>query len=114
MRISDWSSDVCSSDLDALVELLPGEDEGWLGLLDVLGWQADWVVDHRADAHAVVGIRAMRALDAMLAGSPDPGRRAAVKFRLKSYLAWGSGHPTEAKRAEERRVGKECVSPCSS
>lgn len=60
--------------LDALVDLLPGEDERWLGLLDVLGWQADWVVDHRADAHAVMGIRAMRALDAMLA---SPRTRAA-------------------------------------
>jgi DNA-binding CsgD family transcriptional regulator len=84
--------------LNALMELLPPGDERWLEVLDSIEWQAEWVVDHRADAHAVLGIEAMRALDAMLQQSPDPGRRAAVKFRLMSFLAWGPGQLGEAMR----------------
>jgi DNA-binding CsgD family transcriptional regulator len=83
--------------LNALVDLLPAGDQRWLAVLDVIARPAEWVIDHRADAHAVMGIAAMRALDAML-GPGDPGRRAAVKFRLMSFLAWGTGQLAEAKR----------------
>src|SRR3546814_5962029 len=39
MRISDWSSDVCSSDLGA-VKVLPADSTDWIaGLPD--GWHAD-------------------------------------------------------------------------
>src|SRR3546814_4903896 len=95
MRISDWSSDVCSSDLP---------DPGHVGRLRIaiarhlvavgLGTQ---LVAHAApilavDRHVVVvaaGIRSIRAL-ALDAGDECP------------------------LRSEERRVGKECVSTCRS
>jgi DNA-binding CsgD family transcriptional regulator len=85
--------------LDALVELVPAGDERWLGVLEALSWEAEWVVDHRADAHALLGIKAMRAIEGMLETSPDPAPRAAVKFRLASFLGWGTGDLDEAERA---------------
>jgi len=85
--------------LDALVELVPAGDERWLGVLEALSWDAEWVVDHRADADALLGIKAMRAIDGMLETSPDPASRAAVKFRLASFLGWGTADLDEAERA---------------
>jgi ATP/maltotriose-dependent transcriptional regulator MalT len=85
--------------LDALVELVPAGDDRWLGVLEALSWEAEWVVDHRADADALLGIKAMRAIEGMLEASPDPASRAAVKFRLASFLGWGTGDLEEAERA---------------
>src|SRR3546814_9808895 len=50
MRISDWSSDVCSSDLLApeAVEVLPGVDAG---IMQVIELQAHGVVADRLDLH---------------------------------------------------------------
>ncbi|HEX2178593.1 MAG TPA: helix-turn-helix transcriptional regulator, partial [Actinomycetota bacterium] len=59
-------------------------------------WQADWVLDHRADAHAALGLEATRQIDRVLEGSGDPARRAEVKFRLASFLNWGSGELDDA------------------
>jgi DNA-binding CsgD family transcriptional regulator len=85
--------------LNAVVQLLPAGDPGWLDMFNALSWQAEWVVDHRADAHAILGVGAMRELDRVLESSPDPGPRAAVKFRLASFLAWGTGDLEEAEKA---------------
>jgi DNA-binding NarL/FixJ family response regulator len=85
--------------LDALVELVPSGDKRWLDILNALSWKAEWVVDHRADAHALLGIKAMRAIDAVLEGSPEAGPRAMVKFRLANFLGWGTGQLDEAERA---------------
>ncbi|MEX0790273.1 MAG: AAA family ATPase, partial [Actinomycetota bacterium] len=82
--------------LNSLVELLPAGDERWLEVVDALSWQADWVLDHRADAHASLGVEATRHIDRMLDRSPEPARRAAVKFRLASFLSWGTGELDEA------------------
>ncbi|MFL5952492.1 MAG: ATP-binding protein [Gaiellaceae bacterium] len=85
--------------LGALVELIPRSDARWLGVLDALSWQAEWVVDHRADAHAVLGIEAMNAIETVLDPSWDAAPRAMVKFRLAHFLAWGSGELERAERA---------------
>jgi tetratricopeptide (TPR) repeat protein len=94
--------------LDALVELIPAGDDRWLHVLGALRWQAEWVVDHRADTHALLGIKAMRAIDSLL-GSADPGARAAVKFRLTNFLGWGTGDLDEAEHActEARSLFKQ-------
>src|SRR5207249_2552816 len=76
--------------LNTLVELLPRGDPRWLDVFDAMSWEAEWVVDHRADAKAAMGIRAMRAIDSLLESDSDPRRRAIVKFRLTNFLAWGS------------------------
>ncbi|MGH4016724.1 MAG: ATP-binding protein [Pseudonocardiaceae bacterium] len=85
--------------LDALVELLPPGDARWGEVLGALSWGAEWVVDHRADLHAVLGIKAMRRIDSVLQTLADPAPRATVKFRLASFLAWGTGDLVEAETA---------------
>jgi DNA-binding CsgD family transcriptional regulator/tetratricopeptide (TPR) repeat protein len=85
--------------LDALCELLPPSDARWLGVLEGLSWRAEWVVDHRADAHALLGIRAMKAIDRILHEAADPAPRAAVKLRLANFLGWGSGDLDGAEHA---------------
>ncbi len=90
--------------LDTLVELVPPGDERWLDVLEALSWQAEWVVDHRADSNARLGIQAMRAIEDVLSGSVDPAVRAMVKFRLANFLAWGVADFDAAERAcEEAR-----------
>jgi class 3 adenylate cyclase/DNA-binding CsgD family transcriptional regulator len=85
--------------LGSLVSLISPGDERWLEVLDALVLQAEWVVDHRADVHAALAIPALRAIDSLLERFPDPARRAAVKFRLASFLAWGTGDLDDADRA---------------
>jgi DNA-binding CsgD family transcriptional regulator/tetratricopeptide (TPR) repeat protein len=83
--------------LGALVELLPADDERWRDVAEVLSCGAEWVIDHQADAHGQLGLKAMRAVDSALEASPtDLLRRAEVKFRLADFLTWGSGELAEA------------------
>jgi DNA-binding CsgD family transcriptional regulator len=82
--------------LAELVELLPPADPRWLDVLESMYWQAEWVVDHRAETKADTAIRALRAIDGLLARSPDDARHATVKFRLANFLAWGTGELADA------------------
>src|SRR3546814_13153677 len=107
MRSSDWSSDVCASDLgverargldDGVVrgqclELVLGGDEGELGELGDLGGEGFG-----------------KAVDGVEAGAD----RGAALGKLKQALG-GALQALDAVgdlRSEERRVGKECVSTC--
>src|SRR3546814_12881221 len=91
MRISDWSSDVCSSDL---LRILFGED---------LAGDAEGV-DRRGCAAGIDDIGHIAFAIALGGGedragcSPEDARRVV----------------TIEERSEERRVGKECVSTCRS
>lgn len=85
--------------LSALVELLPAGDPRWADVVDALSWKAQWVVNHRAETHAVLGIPALRAMGHALAEVGDPARQAAVKFRLASFLGYSAGELDEARRA---------------
>src|SRR3546814_13980215 len=88
MRISDWSSDVCSSDL---LHRLPRRD----------GRMRD---DRPVSDQREIG-RQDPALHADIGCVPAvPARRAQPAGRDHS----------DAQRSEERRVGKECVSTCRS
>src|SRR3546814_11408956 len=94
MRISDWSSDVCSSDLadeEALDqsrvrqcrrELQRGEEAG----------TEIWRVRHHLHA----------------------GRLRQCRHLAELGDAADLGHARLGVRSEERRVGKECVSTCRS
>src|SRR3546814_13728180 len=93
MRISDWSSDVCSSDLygpEARPPIVPPELEGFV--FASIGFGAGF---------AVAGFVA-------LWGARRPGWWAAIS----------AGTPVAvlaiAYRSEARRVGKECVWTCRS
>src|SRR3546814_20908210 len=123
MRISDWSSDVCSSDLhDELVEMLGEKGEG-LNLAAVppvpillVGLQGSG----KTTTTAKIGLR-LRTRDKkkVLMASLDVARPAAQE-QLKilgeqAEVATLPIVPGQAPvRSEERRVGKECVSTCRS
>src|SRR3546814_17026205 len=112
MRISDWSADVCSSDLLRQSRGKPGpaadarrlaarialaEDD----IVDALGVDAAFL-DKRADhggAEIARGERRERAAEFSDGGPDGRDDRYAAQFH---------------KRSEERRVGEECVGPCRS
>src|SRR3546814_20884507 len=87
MRISDWSSDVCSSDL-VMQYVYARYGRNRAGI-------AATVIHYRPRS-------ALREIGKALGLSED------VTARLASTV-WGSHG-----RSEERRVGKECVSTCRS
>src|SRR3546814_16953222 len=97
MRISDWSSDVCSSDLrqtaDALALL--AELRGAVSRSELV---LEYQPKVRAGDRALVGLKALVRWD-----HPDRGR-----IMPDTFI------PLAERRSEERRVGKECVSTCRS
>src|SRR3546814_15073061 len=104
MLISDWSSDVCSSDLvhvlgDRVAGLAAGLDPG-LEQRVAAGAGGDL----QRPVAAAVGIRS--ALVGL--GLAEVGQHLAVVPAGKPAL-----RPAVV-RSEERRVGKECVSTCRS
>src|SRR3546814_14969965 len=94
MRISDWSSDVCSSDLRDLLSHIIRES-GWHQVLVFTRTKhganrlAEKLVKDGLSAAAIHGNKSQAARTRALAGFKDG-------------------------RSEERRVGKECVSTCRS
>src|SRR3546814_14695576 len=93
MRISDWSSDVCSSDL-----LLPAT-------LPPLRWL------QLPDAYGISSIGGRAGLPAFLERLERALARGLKLVQLREP-GWPDG--PGATRSEERRVGKECVSTCRS
>src|SRR3546814_18791046 len=86
MRISDWSSDVCSSDLDSGRAGARRVQAIGLVLFNIV--QCDAQVSEIGLGLRVAGIGKTRAA--------------------------GAEFPVYAGRSAERRVGKECVSTCKS
>jgi len=84
--------------LRVLREILPVGDDRWLTVLDAMSWNADWVVDHRADQAALQGVEALREIMGMLEENGDRVRLAGVQLRLASFLAWGAGEVEQARR----------------
>src|SRR3546814_19019290 len=97
MRISDWSSDVCSSDLPA-ASRPAGDLQGALGGQGFTVLRAVLYDARPAESLSPEGTRAISegSIDAVTLFSP---RTAGTLADLRS---------------EERRVGKACVSPCRS
>src|SRR3546814_11678823 len=114
MRISDWSSDVCSSDLVLAIQL---------PVMVVAATVGVWLfsVQHRFEGTAWLRQSDWTAVGAALDGSSY--------LRLPRLLQWFTGNigfhhvlPLNPQvpnyrlqdRSEERRVGKECVRTCRS
>src|SRR3546814_11825549 len=97
MRISDWSSDVCSSDLSDLAGLQTrAERDG-----------DEWVVN----GQKVWTSGAHIARYGILIARTDPS---VPKHGGLSYFVIEMDQPGIEVRSEERRVGQECVSTCRS
>src|SRR3546814_13423202 len=91
MRISDWSSDVCSSDLRPLTKAEKKSVSELAGQRDTIEEKMDAVVDDD-DTQWLELEQAFDDLQAQIENIQDAAQ----------------------KRSEERRVGKECVSTCRS
>src|SRR3546814_19638507 len=98
MRISDWSSDVCSSDLTAIEQNDRRSDKIERGSACLLIFQA-----------AIT--KATKAVESHGSGQ-SVSRLTLVQFGSDLLAQRRILEP--AKRSEERRVGKECVSTCRS
>src|SRR3546814_20911355 len=104
MRISDWSSDVCSSDLPS-----PHPHLGLLAVARLAGAGLALVAaPHHRRLALVLGQPEFLGLQ-----RPDLVAQAA-RF-LEFQIGGGGAHLLfEFLRSEERRVGTECVSTCRS
>src|SRR3546814_15607774 len=96
MRISDWSSDVCSSDL-TLIQLLESR-------LDNVVYRMGFG-STRAEARQLVSHRAIE-LNGHTADIASLIVKAGDVITVREKA--------KKQRSEERRVGKECVSTCRS
>src|SRR3546814_18007796 len=95
MRISDWSSDVCSSDLD-----------------NRKGKRTDRAETEQAGDDVVTeGTWHQKSPSWGAWGDGKSARRSAAQSRPASAR---KACANAAGRSEERRVGKECVSTCKS
>src|SRR3546814_11865947 len=94
MRISDWSSDVCSSDLGLILNRQFAARPDKILALE-MGGNNPVVVWDTADIRTAATLVVQSAF-------LSAGQRCTNARRLI------------VKRSEERRVGKECVSPCRS
>src|SRR3546814_17270364 len=121
MRISDWSSDVCSSDLQDVVQVLAlGEAAAQFGGAAAQGLVAQLLELglQRVDRRDGRG----QALEVAVVGRAEQplGEHAEHARSLAYYIGWPPQRLSRrltnraSGRSEERRVGQECVSTVRS
>src|SRR3546814_14659154 len=123
MRISDWSSDVCSSDLTVTVW-----DRDPVLASEKLR-QVEKIIQGRDFTCMVEGLNAVEAWLGSLPGQvyanvrQPPISTLNLAHLIPLSAVWAGAERDEhfgqppllnARRSEERRVGKECVSTCRS
>src|SRR3546814_14022260 len=112
MRISDWSSDVCSSDLWAVTSLAQGWPEDQIE--GVFG-EAERIAFDRGELAKTVALRSVKTRVSNVrdfqASNYGLFRAAAIAIAENYQQA---RNLLDKLRSEERRVGEECVSPCIS
>src|SRR3546814_11374652 len=122
MRISDCSSDGCSSDVDEMCSLQPGGDVCTEGpetrIIDGVpvtqacwAWKRDYVCHRFTPANDCGDLEANGSCSFLRTECLDEERDGACKVEERVYRCTTPG---SAVRSEERRVGKECVSTCRS
>src|SRR3546814_13418106 len=110
MRISDWSADVCSSDLPPVIAQLLAEALTLAALLGTMLKDADRQLTLQAQTENGV-------VELLVCDYKGGELRGYVKYdadRLAEQPAEPSLFALFGKRSEERSVGKECVSTCRS
>src|SRR3546814_11395492 len=126
MRISDWSSDVCSSDLrqvEALGASLTLDPEQVAECIQATGIGCMFAPAHHSAMKNVAAVRkelGVRTIFNILGPLTNPANAAnqlmgvfhpdLVGIQVRVLQRLGSRHV----RSEERRVGKECVRTCRS
>src|SRR3546814_14617560 len=108
MRISDWSSDVCSSDLTIVTRNRNPLDPAVLSITQIHSGSADNVIPNEATLRGTVRTFSDQALDLIEQRMTQVTEHTSLALNCKSEFAF------HRKRSEERRVGKECVSTCTS
>src|SRR3546814_11265431 len=107
MRISDWSSDVCSSDLEAFWKdiTLPMIESVRRGLRDLVKF-----IERKAvgPIYTVLTDQKGEAKEVGLKDFSTGINLAQYKRKVEAFIR------ASENRSEERRVGKECVSTCRS
>src|SRR3546814_11138894 len=100
MRISDWSSDVCSSDLASDGDFGKATG-GWVDVASTRGrYRHNYGAYHLGDGLA---------WGALPINNDVEGGYYRIGYQYARW-SWKAG----ISRTEERRVGKECVSTCRS
>src|SRR3546814_16369940 len=107
MRIRDWSSDVCSSDLQCDARSRQRDEDQ----SQPQGADARWLL-RSGDAVLCRQIRIAAPADRR--GTTGQHRDAFLSFRAHDLCPSGVAQDLALGRSEERRVGKECVSTCRS
>src|SRR3546814_19105307 len=110
MRISDWSSDVCSSDLRQ--EKAQNLDDWWRQIDE---WRAVKSLAFEQQGEEILPQQAVRRL-----WEATHMQKPIITTEVGQHQMWAAQHfgfegPNKwLTRSEERRVGKECVSTCRS
>src|SRR3546814_2955323 len=112
MRISDWSSDVCSSDLKSKLQTQAASLDHASAQLALAGALAQAYLDlYRAYALADIATQAEQQRETLLKLTQDRVRAGLdTQLDVKSaeaLLPQASAARLQAERSEERRVGKE-------
>src|SRR3546814_19159202 len=109
MRISDWSSDVCSSDLLGIRVTVDNGPDAQAPALDFIHCDVretdgrPWAACPRTLLH-----------DEVQRYRAELGLQVFAAFEHEFSLDTPQPQPDRLARSEERRVGKECVRTCRS
>src|SRR3546814_15670371 len=103
MRISDWSSDVCSSDLIARCGMSRDSESGWPGYCSCYVLTISAINDSKNQR--VMAYAARWTPELVRGDGGDEGDQLASASAMSLRVL---------ARTDERRVGKGCVSTCRS
>src|SRR3546814_11668914 len=118
MRISDWSSDVCSSDLNGVLELLWVAAPASQRLLSIrcvlLIWRKypERLINLSLTTAVRINHVSIGRVRRIRRGASD--LLAVTDSAINGSMSTSDMQLSRADRSEERRDGKECVSRCSS
>src|SRR3546814_12054486 len=111
MRISDWSSDVCSSDLAWARNIASNARL----MKDIMAVAIMNELQRSADAFGALDVTA-EVITAQVDGTETVFKTAQFPIvrpkQVQDLQGTNVGTAEHALRSEERRVGKECVSTC--
>src|SRR3546814_13962594 len=117
MRISDWSSDVCSSDLMPSPYTSRSSLDDAADVAEALGITCDTIsIGPAMEAFGMMFAGVFEGRDADTTEENIQARARGLTLMAMSNkfgaMVLSTGNKSELSRSEERRVGKECGSKC--